>query len=287
MTAWITVVLIVACGAVASSQITAPQAKRPLPVTLRDVGGPEMILIPAGEFFLGSTQEDVDWVTKTTGVERWGDTVRKETRRTVKLPAFYIGKYEVTNQEYKEFVVTTGHRNPGIEGLSTGYDWENGSYPSNLATHPVVLISRVDAEQYCQWLSKRTGKRYRLPTDEEWEKAASWDEVNKVKRRYPWGNEYNAGRGLGEPTAQQILNKVLTMPVGSVTFDQSAYGVYDMGENVAEWVTAKGTVTLKGGNNVEDAKSAILYSRCAHSWGYSPDDDGRHVWRGFRVAREP
>lgn len=148
-------------------------------------------------------------------------------------------------------------------------------------------LRRLFDTDWFRFLSKRTGKSYRLPTDEEWEKAASWDEVNKLKRRYAWGNEYNAGRGLGEPTAQQILNKVLTMPVGSMAFDQSAYGVYDMGENVAEWVTAKGTVTLKGGNNVEDAKSAILNSRCANFWEYPPDDKGRHVWRGFRVAREP
>lgn len=286
---WTTVVLFVLCGAVASCQTSAPQ-RRPgaLPATLRDEGGPEMILIAAGEFLMGSTQEDDDWVVKTTGVEGWRGIAKSEPRRMVNLPAFYIGKYEVTNQEYKNFVVGTGHRTPGIEGLSTAYDWSNGSYPPSLATHPVVLISRGDAELYCQWLSKRTGKRYRLPMQEEWEKAASWDERNKVKRRYPWGNEYNPGRGYGQVSAGEIMDTVHTMPVGSVAFDQSPYGVYDMGENVAEWVAASGGVTLKGGSFATlETKYSILDARCANSWGYPPDDKGRHVWRGFRVAREP
>lgn len=274
---------------VLSSGTTAQQAQhppRPLPETLQDEGGPEMVLIPAGEFLMGSTQEDAEYVVKATGVEGWGDFALYEARRRVNLPAFYIAKYEVTNEDYKKFVDATAHRPPGIEDLPTAYDWTNGSYPPELVNHPVVLISHEDAEAYCRWLSQRTGKRYRLPTQEEWEKAASWDEASKLKRRYPWGNEYNPGRQYGALNPSSLFDRVHTMPVGSVEFDKSPYGAYDMGENVSERVAESGV--LKGGSFALFSREVALpNARCAHRWQYSPGDEGQHVWRGFRVARHP
>lgn len=246
---------------------------------------PEMVLIPAGAFLMGSTKEDADWVVKETGVEGWADLVKSDKRRKVYLKAFYIGKYEVTMKEYKRFIDDTGHRVPGIIGLSTRYDWTNESFPKNLENHPVVLISQNDAKQYCEWLSKLTGKRYRLPTKEEWEKAASWDYTMKTKVRYPWGNDYKVRPNATFTSKRDFFHGLNTMPAGSVDFDRSPYGVYDMGGNVSEWVVESGF--LKGGSFANMRRSyAVMNMRAAES-SHSRDDEGNHVWRGFRVVRDP
>ncbi len=92
--------------------------------------------------------------------------------------AYYLAKYPVTNAEYAEFCEATGHELPRY--------WQNGTYPKGKANHPVLWVSMYDAEAYCEWLSnKYPGKTYRLPTEAEWEFAASGPQ----QYRYPWGNE--------------------------------------------------------------------------------------------------
>jgi formylglycine-generating enzyme required for sulfatase activity len=271
--------------------------KKSLPEAKIDKDVPEMVFIPSGECLIGSSDEDVDWVIMKTGVKAWGGGVKGELRKKVNIKAFYISKYEITNKEFKKFIDATGYRLPLLEGTSVPYSWENGSYPEGLENHPVVLVSQNDARKYCEWLSKRTGKHYRLPTEAEWEKAASWDETNKTKLRYPWGNDYvrerydwiikNIGAG---PLTRSGFSKVYTMPVGSFEFDKSPYGIYDMGENVAEWVAE--ARRLKGGSFIDislddtTAKYTILNSRSANKWSYPEDDEGKHIWRGFRIARD-
>jgi formylglycine-generating enzyme required for sulfatase activity len=161
-----------------------------------------MMYVPAGEFVMGSKN----------GL---GDEM---PAHTVYLDAYYIDRFPVTNAEYKKFVEAAGHRPPA--------HWKNGAIPAGQETHPVVNVSWYDAAAYAQWAGKR------LPTEAEWEKAASWDFIKREKRVYPWGNRFDPARcnskesGIGTTT-----------PVGKYSPQgDSPYGVADLAGNVWEWV---------------------------------------------------
>lgn len=132
--------------------------------------GAERVLVPAGEFAMGS---------------KGGTTAELPVHR-VYLDAFYIDKFEVTNLLYARFTQATGRKSPGL--------WKNSTF--NAPNQPVVGVSWYDAEAYC----KSAGKR--LPTEAEWEKAARGTD----ERRYPWGDQWDSRRantsqgGPGRPT---------------------------------------------------------------------------------------
>ena len=94
------------------------------------------------------------------------------------LPAFAIGRFEVTNAEYKAFLDDAGYR-------SRPRYWKNGTYPEGKANHPVLFVSLDDAEAYCEWVSRKTGRKIVIPTAGQWEKAAR----GPNGYRYPWGND--------------------------------------------------------------------------------------------------
>lgn len=163
--------------------------------------GKEMMFIPAGEFLMGSDKGHDD----------------EKPPHTVYLDGYYIDRCPVTNAEYKKFVEATGRKPPS--------HWQNGKIPAGKESHPVVNVSWQDAADYAAWAGKR------LPTEAEWEKAASWDPVKREKRVYPWGNRFDAGKcnskesGIGTTT-----------PVGKYSPPgDSPYGVADMAGNVWEW----------------------------------------------------
>ena len=110
----------------------------------------KMILIPAGEFIMGSSSEEVEKVRKEYGHR--GDFIeynfdKERPRRTVYVKAFYIDKYEVTNAQYQEFIDATGHPPP--------LHWEGGTYDPHKANHPVIKVSWLDAKAYAEWAGKR------------------------------------------------------------------------------------------------------------------------------------
>jgi formylglycine-generating enzyme required for sulfatase activity len=187
-------------------------------VTTPEVVPGEMVLIPAGEFLMGSN-EDKDNIAYP--------------EHKVDLPAYWIDKYEVTNKEFLEFSVETGYMG---EGVKEGQDWRLFATIDKIL-HPVVYITWNDAAEYCKWRGKR------LPTEEEWEKAARGPDGN----RYPWGNEWEANRSN---TYESGMNSF--MPVGQFD-DVSYYGVHDMLGNAQEW-TGSWYVTYKG-NPKRDSKS--------------------------------
>jgi|WetSurMetagenome_2_1015567.scaffolds.fasta_scaffold273222_1 formylglycine-generating enzyme required for sulfatase activity len=172
----------------------------------------EMALIPAGEFVLGS--EDKASISYP--------------KQKVNLPAYWIDKYEVTNMEFLDYSLKTGYVG---EGAKEGKDWRLFFTPATpeKAKLPVVYISWNDANTYC----KSAGKR--LPTEEEWEKAARGADGGK----YPWGNEWISGRAN---TSEAGRSK--PVPVGEYE-DVSVYGVHDMLGNVREW-TGSWFVNYKG-----------------------------------------
>lgn len=126
---------------------------------------PPMVSIPAGEFLMGSDR---------------GNSNEKPVRK-VSVPAFQIGKYEVTLAEYRTFITATNYNSSGECLHRIGERWfggqeKDGTWDNNIYTssefNPVVCVSREDAVNYAMWLSAQTGKHYRLPTEAEWEYAA-------------------------------------------------------------------------------------------------------------------
>ncbi len=182
---------------------------------------PQMILVPGGTYTIGTSESDVDRLADELhplGVKRsW---IEKETpRHNVEVNSFNIGLYPVTNLEYKLFL----QEHAGAEIPSS---WNFGVMPLAQANHPVHSISPDTADQYVRWLSDRTGCRYRLPTEAEWEIAASGGH-----REYPWGEKMIPG------CANTVETGILwTTPVGIFPRGRSAFGCLDMAGNVEEFV---------------------------------------------------
>lgn len=158
---------------------------------------PGMALVPEGEFVMGSN-------------ERWDDESPEFIART---ETFYIDLREVTNEDYAAFVLETGQEAP--------YHWVDGKVPQGKEKHPVVYVNWFDADAFCHWKGKR------LPTEEEWEKAARGENGNI----YPWGNEWVLTK-----SNNPYKHSTGTEPVGSYPEGKSPYGLDDMSGNVWEWV---------------------------------------------------
>ncbi len=168
-------------------------------VVVPEINPGEMVLIPAGEFIMGTNdKESIAY-----------------PEHKVNLPAYWIDKYEVTNKQFLDFSVETGYMG---EGAKDGRDWRLFFTPEK-AFHPVVYITWNDAQEYCKWAGKR------LPTEEEWEKAARGVNGNI----FPWGNEWDANRTNTYETGSNNF-----APVGQYN-DVSDFGVCDMFGNVQEW----------------------------------------------------
>lgn len=184
----------------------------------------DMVFIPEGEFIMGSTEEEI--LAAFESCQKEGekfclkeDYFAEYPQRKIYLKGFYIDKKEVSNEEYKIFIEKTNRPPPPY--------WGNSNL--NAPNQPVVGVSWYDARDYCQWLGKR------LPTEEEWEKAARGTDG----RIYPWGNEWdekklNHGKG-GLPGYDESDGYKFTAPVGA-ELGVSPYGVLNMAGNVFEWV---------------------------------------------------
>ena len=122
----------------------------------------EMVLIPAGEFLMGSDKK-TDRLAYRSEIPQ----------RSVYLDAFMIGKYEVTALEYLKFVLATD-RLPQLD-----WRYDGGNFQDTMAHHPIMHVNWYDADAYCKWAGKR------LPTEAEWEKAARGIDG----RLFPWGSE--------------------------------------------------------------------------------------------------
>lgn len=209
-------------------------------------GPPNMVRIPAGEFIMGEGEDE----------------------RRVHLKEYYIGKYPVTVSEYAEFI----RENPSARRLP-----EMDDERFNAPDKPIVGINFGEAQAYCEWLSRKTGKKYRLPTEEEWEKAARGTDG----RIYPWGNEFDKRKCNTSESGIEATSLVGAYPEGV-----SPHGCYDMVGNVWErtdsWYDKKGKKlrVLRGGSWGNGQVSAQGSSR-------GRDDPGHwFVFSGFRCARD-
>jgi len=196
----------------------------------------QIVLVPAGEFQMGDNFYE--------------GGANERPVHTVYLSAYYIGKYEVTNGEYRRFISDGGYVKS--EYWTAGGFQEVGDVPlywndllyrggglSDNEEFPVVGVNRYEAMAYCNWLSETFGKTYRLPTEAEWEKAARGTD----QRKYSWGNTIDGSnanyRESGDPYSEGLT------PVGffngtirngfQTTKSPSPYGAFDMSGNVWEW----------------------------------------------------
>jgi len=262
---------------------------------------PETILIPGGIFQMGSNDGDSD----------------EKPIHTVTLDSFFIGKYEVTNAQFCQFLNEKGNQSQGgTEWIKFDGTWnsekcriiQNGnqfSVASGFDNYPIIFISWDAAVAYCQWLSDKTGKTYRLPTEAEWEFAAG---NGTSHTKYSWGDS-DPSLSKGGNVADEALKKnfpkwdifsgyndgfVFNAPVGS--FAANDFGLYDMTGNVWEWCSdwygeynnsndlnpigvLNGTKkVIRGGGWLGSPKA----SRVADRYSDTPNHRGHSM--GFRIA---
>ncbi|MEI6290457.1 MAG: SUMF1/EgtB/PvdO family nonheme iron enzyme [Chloroflexota bacterium] len=165
------------------------------------------VRVPAGEFLMGSDS--------VTDLQARPD---EKPQHRVHLPEFLIGQAPVTNRQYLSYVVSTSSPRPG--------SWQYGELPAGREDHPVSGLSWKEAAAFCQWVSRQTGMKVRLPSEAEWEKAARGTDG----RLYPWGNT-DPG-----PVLTQFAQGV-TAPVDAFPLGASPYAALSLSGNVYEWVS--------------------------------------------------
>jgi formylglycine-generating enzyme required for sulfatase activity len=269
---------------------------------------PAMVAIPAGAFLMGSPDTEPD---------RDG-TEGPQHRVTIARP-FTLGKFELTVEEFAAFADETGYDTGNVCDLwqdgtfdeRPGYNWRKPNF-AQTGAHPAPCLSWDDAKAYLAWLSGKTGKAYRLPTEAEWEYAARAgsatrfhfgdDDANYCR----YGNGVDAAALADVPGAREKGWSALpcrdgfafTAPVGS--FAPNAFGLHDTHGNVFEWVEdcwngnfhqapADGSAWLNG-----DCKIRV---QRGGAWGYPRSylriavrgrqgQAYRYINAGVRVARE-
>ncbi|MFZ5863712.1 MAG: formylglycine-generating enzyme family protein [Nitrospirota bacterium] len=172
-----------------------------------------MILIPAGEFLMGSDRVDTEGRGNEFGFAK-PLYLDEHPQQPITLPDFRIDRYEVTQSAYAAFVRTTGEPAPE--------HWTNGVPPAGTEQRPVTGVDWFQAQRYCEWRGKR------LPTETEWEKAARGADG----REFPWGNDYD-----GKKANTGDANRGGLVDVGSFPDGRSPYGVEDMAGNAWEWTS--------------------------------------------------
>jgi formylglycine-generating enzyme required for sulfatase activity len=283
---------ILAALALGSAPVGAPSA-------VNDGHG-DYVYVPAGAFRMGDNFGDGD--------------ARERPVHVVDLDAFYIARHEMTNGEWRKFRDDAGYDNtefwPGgrvapKDQVPYWNDARNhgGGTPGS-DDYPLLGVNWDSAVAYCNWLSAKTGKKYRLPTEAEWEKAARGTD----QRRYPWGN--NIDRSFANYAGAQSFDtgRLVGFYDGSVRGSEpthsnaSPYGAFDMAGNVMEWCSdwysrdyyavsprknpkgpAEGAYrVMRGGMFFMEQFELRSYARSA-AW---PSFQA-HRMVGFRAVREP
>jgi formylglycine-generating enzyme required for sulfatase activity len=206
---------------------------------------PEMIVVPAGEFLMGSPPTEAGRFPNED----------PQHKVTISRP-FAVAKFDVTFADWDACVAVGGCQKEGRAG-DTG--WGRG-------TRPVIYVSWDDAQAYVAWLSRMTGKSYRLLTESEWEYAARAG----TSTAYSWGDEIGKNNGNCDGCGSQWDNSK-TSPVSS--FAPNAFGLYDMHGNVWQWV--------------EDCYINNYNGAPANGSAWTTGDCSLHVVRGGSWTDEP
>ncbi len=275
---------------------------------------PEMVVVPAGKFVMG-----------TPG---GSEEVEESTGESFQLPvniekAFALGKTEITTAQYADFVREAAYKpDPGCRLWNDRWlndpksDWRgDGLRKAPKPNFPVTCVSWVDAKAYAAWLSKKTGKTYRLPSESEWEYAVrggttspryfgfnSFEGVS-ISLACDNGNVYDvtaqSAYPFPYPYARCKDNFADLAPVGS--FKANPFGLHDMIGNVAEWVEDCYTASYWG--RPPNQKAWVWQGGCetrglrGGAWTSRPSEarsaqrqnaaaSTRTTYIGFRVARD-
>jgi formylglycine-generating enzyme required for sulfatase activity/serine/threonine protein kinase len=256
-----------------------PARRGPAPGTrLRDDLGPagkapEIVVLAGGEFEMGDLT---------------GNGARDELPpHRVAVAGFAIGVREVTRGEFAAFVDATGYKTVAQQGGGCRVTkqgrltndrwthWKRGPF-SQTDANPVICVTWSDANAYLAWLSQQTKRRYRLPTEAEWEYAARAG----TRGDWWWGDAADAGKancdGCGEGA------RARTLEAGA--FPANAWGLHDVAGNVAEW-TCSGYARRYGGAERECVDADALRDRAVRGGGWSqPPDKVRSANRGSAPA---
>lgn len=225
------------------------------------VAPPGMVYVSGGKFLMGTDEGPLS----------------ERPQHSISIDPFFIDGNEVTCEEYRRFILATGHTSPA--------SWVNSQYAPEAARHPVTGVSWDDANDYARWAGKR------LPTEEEWERAARGEDG----RRYPWGNEWKEGlanvssSGIGHPS-----------DVGIHSAGKSPCAAFDMVGNVWEWTASR--YEAYPGGQVTDQKPGdlrVIRGGCYKSmkdqatttfrigWPARPlDEQTNYEQTGFRCAKD-
>jgi len=260
---------------------------------------PEVVEVPAGRFIAGSDPAEREAAYRLDEAAYGHDVTRRQRwyeseppRYEAWLAAFAITATPITNRLYAAFVAATGHPAPAVSeaewrrsGLVHPYErtrrhaWQGGRPPTGREDHPVVLVSHADAEAFAAWLSAATGRRWRLPTAPEWEKAARGCDG----RRFPWGAAWDPRR-LNSHDAGPFD----TLPVGRFPAGASPFGLLDAAGQVFEWTASPvapgagpGHYLVKGGS-WDDRGCGV----CRPAAGHGRPAGLKHILIGFRLVRE-
>lgn len=261
-----------------SPATSSTQAAKQLALSLGNGVTLQLIQIPAGKFIMGNLD---------TGKELRDESPPHEV--TITMP-FYLGIYEVTVDQYAQFVKATGQRHVEPSFRQTG-------------NHPVVNVSWDDAQAFCQWLSKKTGKTVVLPTEAQWEYACRAGS----KKRFSFGDndadlcKYGNYADRANTNNLPFQDKLhtdgfdKTSPVGS--FKPNAWGLFDMLGNAWEWCAdfyawdyaTAGTTDPSGPWGPEEHVVrggcwSFNPPSCTSSWRAKAYPDYRNEYGGFRVA---
>jgi formylglycine-generating enzyme required for sulfatase activity len=190
---------------------------------------PEMVVVPAGSFLMGTEQAEIDaHCKKYTAIAEYLRQEGPQHRVTIAKP-FAIGRFPVTRGEFTVFVKETGHSVPNEEGSS----FRDPGFAQD-ESHPVVCVCWADAKAYANWLSGKTGKDYRLPSEAEWEYACRAGTLTP----FWWGSSisteqanYDGTYTFGGRSKSEFRKR--TVPVKS--FEPNPWGLYQVHGNVWEW----------------------------------------------------
>lgn len=256
---------------------------------------PAVVEIPAGVFIAGSNSaereaayrlDEAAYGSPLTREQHWYATERSRSR--VRTAAYAITATPIINRQYAAFIAATGHRLPDVDkatwatyGLihpherTRRFAWSKGRPPAGREDHPAVLVSQSDAQAYAAWLSRRSGRVWRLPTELEWEKAARGVDG----RHFPWGNDFDPAR-LNSHDAGPFDST----PAGRYSAGASPYGMLDAAGQVFEWTATAadpGRAIVKGGS-WDDQGCGVCRSAARHGRPVGI----KHILIGFRLVQE-
>lgn len=315
----------------------ASEPVRSEPTVITNSIGMKLVLIPAGEFLMGTRESprELQQTFPQYGKDRYGqdrlELADERPQHQVHISkSFYLGQHEITVGQFRRFVEsgytpesiadgTGGYgydphrevlpdRGEAFAGRDPRYSWLNPGWKQN-DDHPVVNVTWNDATALCKWLSEQEGKKYRLPTEAEWEyccKAGTttyFSNGNDVEALVKVANSFDADSVKNWPQWPEYALKAkdgfaFTSPVGS--FAPNAFGLYDMHGNVWEWTSdyydaeyyknsprndpqgpAEGDVRVRRGGSWH---TWPLYIRSAYRNVNSAQS--RYTLQGMRLVRE-